>query len=104
LRKLPEVGAYDALVIGGPVRGFAASTVLAAFFEQTGLFHDKKAVCFVTHLFPYPWLGGTRAIAQIRKFCESKGVTVIGTGIIDWKSSRREEEIIDVIERFNRLF
>lgn len=102
--KLPDTGRYDALVIGGPVRGFSISPVLAAFIEQTKSLQNKKVACFATQFFPYPWMGGNRTIAQTKKICESKGAEVLGTGIVNWKSKQREKKITEVVEKLSILF
>lgn len=102
--KLPDIGMYDALVFGGPVRGFSISPVLAAFLTQARSLQSKEVVCMATQFFPYPWMGGNRTISQTKKICESKGAVVIGTGIVNWKSSQREKKIFDVVERLSGLF
>lgn len=104
LGKVPNIAAYDALVLGGPVRGFSISPVLAAFIKQTKTLHNIKVACFVTQFFPYPWMGGYSSISQTKMICESKSAIVIGTGIVNWKSLRREKKITEVVDKFSGLF
>ena len=104
LQDKPEVNNYDALVLGAPVWGFSLSTVMAAYLTQVGSLKGKKVVCFVTHAFPYPWLGGNRAVGQMKKLCEAAGAEVIETGVIDWSSRQRENKIARLIERVGGLF
>lgn len=104
IEKLPDVGTYDALLFGAPVRGASVSPVLTACLTQIASLQSKKVACFVTELFPYPWMGGNRAIGQMKKICESKGAAICGTGIVNWKNAHREEMITDIVERFSKVF
>lgn len=104
IETIPDLSIYDTLIFGSPVQGAAISSVLAAFLTQTSLLQNKKVACFVTELFPFAWMGGNRAISQMKKICESKGAEVCGTGIVNWMGSRREKKIVDVVEKLSKLF
>jgi NAD(P)H-dependent FMN reductase len=104
LKTIPVVSAYDALIFGAPVRGASLSSVMAAYLSQAAPMQGKKAACFVTEFFPYPWMGGNRAIKQMKKICESKGAEVIGTGIINWSGIGRAKKIDDIAGKLVRLF
>ena len=101
---LPNVGQYDALVFGSPVEAFSLSPVMASCLKQVASLQNKTVALLVTQAFPYPWLGGNRAIRQMKKACESKGATVCGSGIVNWMKSRRDQQIIEVVDRLSRLF
>lgn len=100
----PDVSAYDAIVFCGPVRGASISLVLRAYLTQIISLKNKKIVCLVTEAFPFPWMGGTRAISQMKKICESKGAAISGTGIVNWMSSQREKKISDTVDMLSKLF
>jgi flavodoxin len=100
----PDISSYDALVFGAPVRGFSMSPVIASYLLQLSTLRDKNVICFVTEFFPYPWMGGNRAISQMKKFCESKGAKVIGTGIVNWSNKQRENKMTDMVESLSRMF
>lgn len=104
LKNLPEVGGHDALVFAGPVWAFSLSAVMSIYLRQLSTLGGKKIACFVTMAFPYAWLGGNRAIAKMKKICESKGGKVSGTGIINWMNKRREEQIAGLVENLSGLF
>ena len=53
----------------------------------------KDTMIFVTHAFPFNWMGGNSAIKQLRNMCTEKGANILFTGIIDWKNSKREVQI-----------
>ena len=103
LQDKPEVNNYDALVLGAPVWGFSLSSVMTAYLTLVGSLQGKKVVCFVTHAFPYPWLGGNRAVGQMKKICAAAGADVVETGVIDWSSRQRENKIVALIERVGGL-
>lgn len=104
LKAIPDLTKYDVLVFGAPVRGASISPVLDAYLTQVASLQGKKVACFVTQFFPYRWMGGNRAISQMKKIFESKGATVFGTGIVNWKNSHREEMITDVVEKLSISF
>lgn len=104
LNDIPDISTYDAIVFGAPVHAFSLSPVMKAFLTQTSLVKGKKAACFVTQSFPYPWMGGNRAIKQMRNICKSKGYEVCGTGIINWSNKQRKNLIIKMLQRFSSQF
>ncbi|MEA3355943.1 MAG: flavodoxin family protein [Candidatus Bipolaricaulota bacterium] len=104
LETLPDVELYDALLLGSAVEGFSLSPVLTAYLKQIKSLQGKKVACLVTQFFPYPWMGGNRAVRQMRKLCESKGATVCGSGVVNWVSWRREKTTADAVDRLSRMF
>jgi flavorubredoxin len=104
LKTIPDVGAYDALIFGAPVRGFSLSPVLSAYLSQIPSLQGKQIECFVTQFFPYPWMGGNRAIKQMKDICQLKNGKVIETGIVNWSSKHRNEKIDFLVEEQIGLF
>jgi len=102
--SLPNVEPYDALVFGSPVEAFSLSPVMVSYLKQVASLQGKTVACLITQAFPYPWLGGNRAVRQMTRACESKGATVCGSGIVNWMKSRREEQIVEVVDRMSELF
>jgi len=103
LETLPRAEPYDVLLFGAAVQGFALSPVMTSYLERIPSLKDKKVACLITQGFPYPWLGGNRAVRQMRRICESKGATVSGSGVVNWMGSRREERIAEVVDRLAKL-
>lgn len=104
LEALPDAGRYDALVFGSAVEAFSLSSVMTRYLKQVGSLQGKKVACLVTQFFPYPWMGGNRAIRQMRKLCEARGATVLGSGVVNWAKSRREKTTTRAIDRLSSLF
>src|SRR5690554_8182243 len=52
-----DVGKYDAIIFGAPVRAFSLSPVMAAYLRQSQSLVGKKVLCYATQSLPYPWMG-----------------------------------------------
>ena len=99
----PDVSVYDALIFGGPVHAFSLAPPMKIYLDQIKSLQNKKVACFVTKGLPFHRTGGNQAINQMKKICESKGGTVIGTGIIVWRGGRGKE-IANLVNKFSNLF
>ncbi|MDI6718282.1 MAG: hypothetical protein QMD46_01535 [Methanomicrobiales archaeon] len=99
----PDAGAYEGLVFGAPVHGFALSKGMDTYLSQIPSLQGKTVACFVTKGLPFAGTGGNQAIARMRQVCESRGATVCATGIVIWRG-QREKQIADLVERFRRCF
>ncbi len=100
LKTVPDPAQYDAVIFGAPVQGFSLSPIMAAYGAQLPELAGKQAGCFVTQHFPKPWMGGSRAISQMRKLLRSKGAIIAETGIVNWTSKAREDQISGLAGRF----
>lgn len=103
LKVIPDISTYDMLIFGAPVQGFSLSPVMTAYLSQAASLQGKKIICFVTEFFPYPWMGGNRAIEQMIKLCESKGSNVLETGIVNWSSKKRPKQIEEIAKKVSSL-
>ena len=101
---LPDNDSYDALVFGSPVQAFSLSSAMTVYLSQIKSLQDKKIAFLVTQFFPFAWLGGNRAIGQMKKICESKGAAVCGTAVVNWSKPNREKQITEVVEKLSKLF
>jgi hypothetical protein len=104
LDTVPDVAPYDAVVFGSAVEAFSLSSVLTEYLKQVGSLDGKRVACLVSQQFPYPWMGGNRAIRQMRKLCRSKGATIAGSAVVNWAKSRREKTTAAAIDRLAGLF
>jgi len=64
---------------------------------------EKKAACFVTQHFKSKWMGSTRALKQLTNVLEQKGASVLASGIAQWSSKDREEQIRRVADQLSRI-
>ncbi|MBN2100785.1 flavodoxin family protein [Candidatus Dojkabacteria bacterium] len=102
--KSPDIGEYDYLIFGSFVMAFMLNAVMKAYMKRLGSLSGKKFAVLITQGFWYPWLGGNSAVNWIRRSCESKGATFLGSGIVNWMRKDREEQIVNVVEKISSLF
>ncbi|UCF09444.1 MAG: flavodoxin family protein [Candidatus Bipolaricaulota bacterium] len=100
----PDPSSWDAVVFGAAVEAFSLSPVLKEYLGGIAPLDGKKVACLVSQQFPYPWMGGNRAIRQMRKLCESKGGSVAETAVVNWAKSKREKTMAAAIERLSAAF
>ena len=101
LLQHPSVEAYDLLIFGGPVRGYAFSPVLQAFLLKVPSLKGKRVYGFVTHFFPSPSMGGNQALSKLSELCQSKGAELIKKGSIQWINPfTRKSRIHELVEHF----
>lgn len=102
--SIPEVEPYDAIVFGSPVQAFSLSQGMTNCLKQIGSLSGKAVACLVTEWFPFPWLGGNRAVRQMTALVQAKGGTLCGSGIINWTKKQREQQIADVVRGISGMF
>lgn len=103
LVKAPDISGYDVVIFGAPVRAFSLSPVFAAYLGHLGTLQRKTVVCFVTQFFPFAWMGGSRAIKQMKNFCELRGGRVISSGIVNWSRPDRATQVAKFVADQERL-
>ncbi len=91
LTGIPAVDSYDALIVGAPVQAFSLNPVMKAYLAQLPKLEGKKVALFVTKQLPALWLGGTGSIKIMKQECESRGAKVIGSDIVVWAPSKRDQ-------------
>ena len=102
LASAPATAKYDAVVFAGPVRGMSASPAMQSYIPISDPLEGKPVRVFVTHYFPFAWMGGTRSADQLAEMATSRGGTVVGKGVINWTSRKRERDIESLLETFSR--
>lgn len=100
----PNIHNYEAIIFGAPVRGGGLSPILKAYLNGLDTIGGKDVGCFVTEYFPYPWMGGNRAIKQMISICNSKSAVITETCIINWSSKKRNKQISTFVEKQPKLF
>jgi flavodoxin len=65
LHKTPEIDSYDVIVLGGPVWFRSPSPLLLSFIDEIPHLKGKKALCFVTTLFPDSISGAKGVLKKI---------------------------------------
>ena len=98
LNYCPAVAGFDHLVFAAPVWAFSMCSVMRSYLDCLPSLSGKKIDCFVTHTLPLHWMGGTRALSQMASLCKKKGSEIGDTCAISWTESRREGDMIKMIE------
>jgi len=80
--NIPDCTKYGALLLGGPVWGFAASPVIIRCIKELQGISGKKILPFVTMGFPFPSMGGKQAIKMMSEAAGSLGGIVLPGKII----------------------
>ena len=101
LKDIPDISTYDAVIFGAPVHAFSLSRVMKEYLSKIDVLSGKKVGCFVTQQLAYAWLGGNRAVGQMKKACESKGTNVLVTGIVSWSHKQREDRISELVKKLS---
>jgi flavodoxin len=84
LRNIPDISSYDAIIVGCPVWGFAASPVMMKFLQASFSCKGKKILPFVTMGFPFAFLGGTRAIRRMVDALSLSGAALLDGEVIPY--------------------
>jgi flavodoxin len=91
LERVPDCGGYDAMMIGGPVWAFDMSPVVLSFAGSLRDLAGMRVVPFATMAFPFPFMGGTRAVRRLGALLEKAGATVL-PGVILGGRTREEAQ------------
>ena len=81
LRALPAVDGHDALALACPVRGRMPAPPMRVFLEEIPSPADKTIAFLVPGVMPFA-CGRRQTLEQLRRTCESKGATIVGSGSV----------------------
>ena len=100
--ELPALDRYEALVFAAPVNAFSLCLPMKEYLKTIEPLRGRKTALLTTEFFPYPWMGGNRGIAQMRKACAQKGGNVCGSAIVNWSRRDRERRIGAAVDELTR--
>ncbi len=103
LKDIPDVTNYDALIFASPVWAFSLCPVMKKYLNELASLDGKKVSLFVTQQLWFSWMGGNRAIKQMKELCQSKGANIINTGIVNWSNKKVEQQIHNLLECFKQI-
>ncbi len=98
LMHKPDPAPYEALFFGAPVWAFGLCPPMKVYLRGMKSLPGRIAGLFVTQAFPFPFLGGNRAIRQMADLCREKGMTAGKTAVFNW-SGRDVEARADAAAR-----
>ena len=103
LKIIPDVSPYEAVVFASPVHAFSLAPVMKLYLSGISNLSGKQVFCFVTQQLKKKWMGGNRAVNQIKTACKTKGADVVASGIVNWSSDQRDMQIEDIVTRFSKI-
>lgn len=83
----------DILFIGGWVQAFGLCRGLNYVIQHHFNIQAKQTHLFLTHHFPFEWMGGTSAMKQLSKLVLTKGLVVKTTKIFNWSRKNNQKNI-----------
>jgi len=101
LVSAPDPTPYEAVVFAAPVWAFSLNPVMKAYLAQLPDLSGKRVVCFVTHHFAKPWMGGSRAVRQLAGALEAKGAQVVKTAVVNWSGKALNAQIERVVSELS---
>jgi len=83
----------DLLIVGGWVQAFSLCRGLAYYAQQQLNIQAQETHLFVTHHFPYEWMGGNHAIKQLSTLLKGKNHKIKSTKIFNWSRKNNQQQI-----------
>ena len=102
LTTIPAIEEYDCLILGSPVHAFSLAPAMETLLKTWPELQGKTVGLIMTQHFPYPWMGGNRAMNQFKNLCRQKGADLVANGIINWSNKKRPEQIQSLIADFTQ--
>lgn len=100
--EIPSLDGVSRVYFGSPVHGFQMPVATKGYLGTFDSFEGIEFVLFVTHFFPFSWLGGNQTLNQMKKLITDKGGKVIDQISVNWKSRKKEETINHLIKTYTR--
>ncbi|MBN2268480.1 MAG: flavodoxin domain-containing protein [Acholeplasmataceae bacterium] len=101
LTKIPDITSYDYIIFATPVHGFQISKIMKTYLESISSYKGKTIDLFITHFFPFAWMGGNSSLNQMKKIIESKDGNIRYMTSINWKNRKRNQVIGKMIESYH---
>ena len=100
LVDIPNFETYDYIIFASPVHGFQLPHITRVYLDAQDTFKGKIIDLFITHFFPFSWLGGKQALSQMEKIINAKGGIVRYKTSINWKSRKKEQTIHKMLNAY----
>lgn len=66
LTQSPDPLPYERVIFACPVRGFQVAPIMKIYLEDLPDLTHKPVGLFVTHAFPFAWMGGKTAVSMMK--------------------------------------
>jgi NAD(P)H dehydrogenase (quinone) len=88
----------DVLIVGGWVQAFSLCRGLGYYCQHQLNVKAKDTHIFVTHHFPFEWLGGTHAIKQLSSILITQKHSIRSSKVFNWSRKNNDEQVQDWVE------
>lgn len=82
----------DVLFIAGWVQAFSLCRGLQYYLNQFNI-KSNEINLFLTHHFPFEWMGGTHALKQLKSITSKFNSQVVDTKIFNWSRKNNQDKI-----------
>lgn len=89
---------YDVLIFAGWVQAFSLCLGFSSYLKKLPVLKANQTHIYVTHHFPFAWMGGNHAVSQMKSILNSHNITVDTTKVFNWSSKKNPEQIHDWVE------
>lgn len=96
---MPEIVGFDAVILGAWVEAFNLCQGFKLYLQKLDKIEVPRIFCFVTQYFPCKWMGGSRALTQVKKILSNKEIKAKSIGVINWSNKKREQQIDDLVSK-----
>lgn len=104
ITEVPKTADYDALVFGSYVEAFNLTIVMKKYLVGIEDLAGKKCFVLVTQSLPKAWMGGNRAVNQIKKLVTAKGGVVVDSALVSWGNKAKELQIEEACDKIVKSF
>jgi len=101
LTFIPDITDCEYVIFATPVHGFQISKIMKIYLETIDSYKDKTIDLYITHFFPFSWMGGNSSLNQMKKIIESKGGVVRNMTSINWKNRKKNQIIQKMIDTYH---
>jgi len=95
----PEISGYEGIIFGSHVEAFSLPVIMKNYLNGITGLSGKNVGIILTQQFKYKWMGGNHTANQMEKILRDKNARVMGAFIINWSSSKKQEQIDDCLEK-----
>jgi len=93
LSSIPEIPTCDLLVFASPVQAFSVAVPMQEYMKNMNIPLNQKVNLLITQHFKKRWLGGNRALKQMRKYLSRFQANIEKEVDIHWSRNDRKTQI-----------
>jgi hypothetical protein len=74
---------------------------MKTYLETITDYKDAIIDLYITHFFPFAWMGGNSSLNQMKKIIGSKGGKVRNMTSINWKNRKKDQTIQKMVDTYH---